>query len=497
MSSSRLSAAELIQLVLDSDSFESWDEPIPDSNHFSSDYCDELERARTRTGLTESIVTGAGRIGDFKVALIVGEFDFLAGSIGVGAAKRIISAFERATLLGLPVLAAPVSGGTRMQEGTLAFLQMVGITGAVMAHKKAGLPYLVYLRNPTTGGVFASWGSLGHVTVAEPGALIGFLGPRVYEALHGAKFPEGVQQAENLYRHGLLDAVLAPEKLPDIASRALRVLMAPKPKPKYLSENFSATSISNAWDSIVITRKPERPGARSLLRYGASDVVLLHGTSEGESEPGLLLALAKFGDAAAVVLAQDRAERSTALGPGALRQARRGMHLAEELGLPLVTVVDTAGAALSKESEEKGLAGEIARSLADQLLLHSPVICVLLGQGSGGGALALLPADRVVAAEHAWLSPLPPEGAAVIVHRDINRAAEMAEAQGVKAAVLLQNQIVDWVVPENPDAADESADFCRRMANVIESEISKLHETPISDLVRDRMKKYRNLGSHI
>jgi len=104
-----------------------------------------------------------------------------------------------------------------------------------MAHKNAGLPYLVYLRNPTTGGVFASWGSLGHVTVAEPGALIGFLGPRVYEALHGTKFPEGVQQAENLYRHGLLDAVLAPEKLSDIASRALRVLMAPKPKPKYLS----------------------------------------------------------------------------------------------------------------------------------------------------------------------------------------------------------------------------------------------------------------------
>lgn len=92
-----------------------------------------------------------------------------------------------------------------MQEGTVAFVQMVKIAGAVAAHKSAGHPYLVYLRNPTMGGVFASWGSLGHMTFAEPGALIGFLGPRVYEALYDRPFPEGVQTAENLYRNGVID----------------------------------------------------------------------------------------------------------------------------------------------------------------------------------------------------------------------------------------------------------------------------------------------------
>ena len=97
-----------------------------------------------------------------------------------------------------------------MQEGTLAFLQMARISEAVGAHRSAGLPYLVYLRNPTTGGVLASWGSLGHVTVAEPGALIGFLGPRVYAALYGTPFPEGVQTAENLFAHGLIDASSPP-----------------------------------------------------------------------------------------------------------------------------------------------------------------------------------------------------------------------------------------------------------------------------------------------
>ncbi|MFD0777114.1 carboxyl transferase domain-containing protein, partial [Streptomonospora algeriensis] len=154
------------------------------------------------------------------------EFGFLAGSIGVAAAERLTEAVERATAERLPLLAAPASGGTRMQEGTVAFLAMVKISAAIAAHKAAGLPYLVYLRHPTTGGVLASWGSQGHVTVAEPGALIGFLGPRVYEQLYGRPFPEGVQSAENLYRRGLVDAVLAVEDLPATAERALNVLLA-------------------------------------------------------------------------------------------------------------------------------------------------------------------------------------------------------------------------------------------------------------------------------
>ena len=185
-------------------------------------------RAREKSGVDEAIVTGEGLLRGRRVAVVAGEFTFLAGSIGVAAADRLTRAVRRATGEGLPLLAAPVSGGTRMQEGTVAFLQMVRITAAVTAHKAAGLPYLVYLRNPTTGGVLASWGSLGHVTVAEPGALIGFLGPRVYEALYGRPFPEGVQLAENLFAHGIVDAVLEPERVADVLDRALTVLSAPR-----------------------------------------------------------------------------------------------------------------------------------------------------------------------------------------------------------------------------------------------------------------------------
>src|SRR5699024_1050285 len=144
------------------------------------------------------------------------------------ASGRITKAFERATTEQLPMLASPMSGGTRMQEGTPAFLHMIKITQAAMAHRAAGLPSLVYLRDPTTGGALASWGSLGHLTIAQPGALIGLLGPRVRQVLLGEGLPEGVQQSESLARQGVIDGVVPLGELRSLAIDALTVLMSPQ-----------------------------------------------------------------------------------------------------------------------------------------------------------------------------------------------------------------------------------------------------------------------------
>jgi len=473
---SRLSARDLIDLVLDDGSWTGWDVP-PERGEVSEEYAAELAAAAERSGVDEAVVTGEGRMRGRRVAVVAGEFAFLAGSIGRDAADRLVAAVERATREGLPLLAAPVSGGTRMQEGTPAFVQMVRISQVVAAHKRAGLPYLVYLRHPTTGGVMASWGSLGHVTVAEPGALVGFLGPRVYEALYDRPFPEGVQTAENLYAHGIIDAVLAPDEIADILDRALAVLHAPRlgiaPVPEPPEEEVPDV---DTWDAVTRSRRTDRPGVRRLLRYAASDVVPLNGTGQGEADPGLLIALVRFGEAPCVFLGQDRRGQTTdhPLGPEALREARRGMRLASELGLPLVTVIDTQGAALSAAAENGGLAGEIARCLSDLVTLDAPTLCLMLGEGNGGGALALLPADRVVAAQHAWLSPLPPEGASAIVHRDTDHAPEMARAQQVRALDLHRIGVVDRVVPEKPDAAEEPEAFCQRVGAVLEHELAVL-----------------------
>lgn len=496
MASARLSATELIDLVLDAGSWSSWDTP-PERGPVSEAYAAELAAAQEKTGLDESVVTGEGLMRGRRVAVVACEFRFLAGSIGVASAERLVRAIERATAEGLPLLAAPVSGGTRMQEGTVAFVQMVKISSAIAAHKSAGLPYLVYLRNPTTGGVMASWGSLGHVTVAEPGALVGFLGPRVYEALYEKPFPEGVQTSENLYAHGLIDAVVPPEEIASILDRALTVLLA---RGAVTSEPANPVDDEiedvDTWDSITRSRRPERPGVRRLLRYAATDVIPLNGTGQGESDPGLLIALARFGGSPCVFLGQDRRGQTEAhpLGPGALREARRGMRLAAELNLPLMTVIDTRGAALSVEAEEGGLAGEIARCLADLVTLDAPTLCLLLGEGTGGGALALLPADRVIAAQHAWLSPLPPEGASAIVHRDLAHAPDMARAQGVRALDMRAAGIVDRIVAEKPDAADEAEEFCARLGEVLRYELATLLHRDRDTLVPERSKKYRRLG---
>ena len=490
-------ALELIEAVIDPGSWMCWDERIDDEPADPA-YAASLRSARERTGLDEAVVTGEGHIRGRRVAVVACEFGFLAGSIGVRAADRLVSAVERATDERLPLLASPTSGGTRMQEGTVAFLQMVKISAAIVRHKANGNPYLVYLRNPTTGGVFASWGSLGHVTVAEPGALVGFLGPRVYEALYGEAFPVGVQTAENLRDHGIVDAVLPPEAITDLTHRALNVLAAAREgSPDVDDIPDDEVSDVPAWESITRSRRPERPGVRELLRQTASDVVLLNGTGEGEAEPGLLLALARFGGAPCVALGPDRSRRGAGnpLGPAGLREARRGMKLAEELKLPLVTVIDTAGAALSREAEEGGLAGEIARSLADLVLLDAPTVCLMLGEGAGGGALALLPADRVVCAQHAWLSPLPPEGASAIIHRTTDRAPEMAEAQGVRSLDLLRDGIVDRVVAEHPDAADEPQAYLERVARVLECELTALLRQDPSVRLAARLSRYRHLGT--
>jgi len=455
--SQRWSAHELIDLVLDAGSYESWDQPIDISGH-SSGYQDELRAAAERAGTDESVITGRGLVRGRPVAFVVNEFSFLGGSIGRAAGERIVSCVARATAEGLPLLATTASGGTRMQEGTPAFFEMVAISRAVMAHRAAGLPYLVHLRHPTTGGVYASWGSLGHVTVAEPGALVGFLGPKVYEALEGKPFPSGVQRAENLAEKGVIDAVVSTEDLPVLIDRTLAVLVDPPSEPALPVRSDQAWSSRPVWESVELTRSGSRLGVRDLLRYGAHGTLALNGTEEGEQDAAVLVTLTRLDGQPCVLVGQDRLQQTRAkpLGAAALREARRGMRLAEELGLPLVTVIDTPGAELSPEAEEGAIAGEIARCIAALTTMTVPTVSVILGQGTGGGALALLPAQVVVAAQNAWLSPLPPEGASVIRHGDVDHAAEMAEAQGIGAAALLESGIVHRVVPELTEDDPES-----------------------------------------
>jgi len=500
----RPTLAELLDAVLDAGSFAAWDAPPVEPFAKPDAYATEFAAAQRATGRDESVTTGSALLRGRRVAVIAGDPAFLAGSIGVAAGERITRALERATAEALPVLAFPVGGGTRMQEGTIAFLQMAKVTQAVMRHKDANLPYLVYLRHPTMGGVLASWGSLGHVQLAEPGALIGFLGPRVYQALYGQPFPAGVQVAENLFDHGIVDAVVPPEELAATWDRILTVLLARREQGLLSGPDAVAPALPPqpqlpdvpAWTSIEVTRRRGRPGVRELLERTASDVTMLNGTGDGQVHPDSVLALARFGGAPCVVLGQCRHGQriENPLDQASLREARRGMRLSRELRLPLVTVIDTPGAALSVDAEEHGMAGEIARTLADLVTLPTPTVSVLLGQGSGGIALALAPADRVIAAQHAWLAPLPPEGASAIVYRDVDHAPELAAAQGVRSADLRAHGIVDRIVAEPADAAADPEGFTRAIADAVTAELRTLMLVPRKERLRARAARLRGLG---
>jgi acetyl-CoA carboxylase carboxyl transferase subunit beta len=382
---------------------------------------------------------------------------------------------------------------------------MIGVASALTVHRAAGLPYLVYLRNPTTGGVLASWGSLGHLTAAEPGALIGLLGPRVQRALYGESLPADVQTAENLHRHGLIDAVVPPADLRDVAIRVLNVMTAPRRRTapsrsgdstRDVHRDHQAADSSRTWDSITRSRRPDRPGVRALLKISATDITPLSGTGAGERDDALLLALARFGEVPCVLVGQDRHSRSEDqnLGPAGLREAIRGMRIARDLDLPLVTVVDNPGASLSRQSEEGGLAHGIAQCLVELSELATPTVCALLGEGGGGTALALLVADRVLCAEHAWLAPLPPEGAAEVLHKTTARAGEVAEAQGAGSAALVRHGIADRIIPEYPDAADEPEAFMRRVGAAIEEEISDLGAADAIQRLAARAARHRPAG---
>jgi acetyl-CoA carboxylase carboxyl transferase subunit beta len=187
-------------------------------------YVDRLKDARAKTGLADAVKVGVGEIDGTPVTAVVQDFDFMGGSLGMGAGEAIIRGFMTAVERRTPLVLFAASGGARMQEGILSLMQMPRTTAGVQALREAGLPYVVVLTNPTTGGVTASYAMLGDVHIAEPGALIGFAGPRVIEQTIREKLPEGFQRAEYLRDHGMVDMVVPRHELKGVLGRLCRLL---------------------------------------------------------------------------------------------------------------------------------------------------------------------------------------------------------------------------------------------------------------------------------
>lgn len=443
-----MSLAEVLDCLIDPGSAQPIEVP---RREFSGEYATKLRQAAQRSGVDESVQALFATIDGHRVVVIGGEFEFLAGSIGQQAADTVVAGYRAATRDRLPVVTLPTSGGTRMQEGTAAFFRMTDIARAAGEHLRTGAVRVCWLRNPTSGGVMATWGSYGDVSAAEPGAMLGFLGPRVYEALFNEPFPAGVQTAENLAQVGVIDEVVALPELRGWVSRILSVACGDD-DPRPITTPV-AGDVVDAWEAITVTRDPQRVGPRAILDL-LTDRTDLNGSGTGESGSGIQVSLGRLRGRRCLVIAQLR----TTISPSDLRVAQRGLKLADRIGLPVVSVIDTPGGELSQAAEESAMAGEIARTLQMLTTLSVPSVSCIMGQGCGGAALALIPARTVLCMANAWVSPLPPEGASSILYRSVDRAADMAREQGVGAMSLLQAGVVDAVVAEHPDLVSAVSD---------------------------------------
>ncbi|QDC01800.1 acetyl-CoA carboxylase, carboxyltransferase subunit beta [Mesorhizobium sp. 8] len=225
----KISAKERLKFFFDDGKYEVIENPkvAQDPLKFRDEkrYTDRLKEAKAKTSLEDAILNATGAIDGLPVVVTVQDFAFMGGSLGMAAGEAIVHAFETAVKRKRPLILFAASGGARMQEGILSLMQLPRTTVAVDRLKEAGLPYVVVLTNPTTGGVTASYAMLGDVHIAEPGALIGFAGPRVIEQTIREKLPDGFQRAEYLMEHGMVDMVVSRLEMKKTVANLLKLLM--------------------------------------------------------------------------------------------------------------------------------------------------------------------------------------------------------------------------------------------------------------------------------
>jgi acetyl-CoA carboxylase carboxyl transferase subunit beta len=219
-----MGAYERLSWIAEPDSFQEWDAGLRSYNPLRfPGYDDKLLEARENTGLEEAIITGLAMVQGYQVALGIMDSRFLMGSMGSVVGEKISRAIEKAIDLSCPLITFAVAGGARMQEGVLSLMQMAKTTAALERFHKHGLLYVSVMTHPTVGGVPASFAGLGDIIIAEPGALIGFTGPRVIEQTLGQRLPERFQRAEFQLEHGMLDLVVDRAELPDLIGKLLRL----------------------------------------------------------------------------------------------------------------------------------------------------------------------------------------------------------------------------------------------------------------------------------
>lgn len=469
----RVHAYRRIEMVADQGSFEEWDRELSVSNPLNfPGYEKKLAAAREKTRLNEAVVTGRASIGGNRAVLAVCDARFLMSSMGHNVGEKIARAVERATEEKLPVIIFACSGGARMQEGLVSLMQMAKTSAALQRHHEAGQLFISVLTDPTTGGVTASFAMLGDIILAEPGALIGFAGPRVIEQTIGQKLPEGFQRSEFLLDHGFIDRIVKREDMRETLSQILKLhrkgeMVDIKPDPDEAALFTPAKlmpAVRSAWDSVLLSRKADRLVASDYINALFDDFMEFHGDRYFKDDGAIIGGIASFHGMPVTVIGQEKGKttkenihRNFGMpSPDGYRKALRLMKQAETFGRPILCFVDTPGAFCGLEAEERGQGEAIARNLFEMASLKVPVLSLVIGEGGSGGALAMAVANEVWMMENAIYSVLSPEGFASILWKDSKKADEAAKVMKITAKELKELGLIERVIPEESPACKDT-----------------------------------------
>lgn len=478
----RIHAYRRIQMVIDEGTFEEWDHDLTGGNPVNyKGYPEKVQALQEKTGLKEAVVTGRGKINGRETVIAVCDGRFLMASMGWAVGEKITRAVERATEEKLPVIIFACSGGARMQEGITSLMQMAKTSAALERHSKAGLLYVSVLTEPTTGGVTASFAMLGDIILTEPGALIGFAGPRVIEQTIRQKLPKGFQRAEFLVEHGFVDDIVRRENLKETLGKILEMhegqstdSTSENEKASYINKDeFSPKSdvahaginpYLTAWERVQLSRKTDRPSGSDYIEALFTDFMEFHGDRNYGDDRAVIGGIAKFHGRPVTVIVQEKGTNTKEniahnFGmpmPEGYRKALRLMKQAEKFHRPVICFVDTPGAFCGIEAEERGQGEAIARNLRELAGLKTPVLSIVTGEGGSGGALALAAGDQVWMLENSVYSILSPEGFASILWKDSTKAKEAAAVMKLTASDLYQKGIIEQVIPEPENLTPES-----------------------------------------
>lgn len=515
----RIGTRTRIRMVADTGTFQEWFTDLETENPLEyPGYEEKIANLQEKTKLHEAVTVGKCMVNGLETVLGVCDARFLMGSMGYVVGEKITRAFERATEEKLPVVLFTSSGGARMQEGIVSLMQMAKTSAAIRKHSEAGLFYLPVLTDPTTGGVTASFAMLGDVILAEPGALIGFAGPRVIAQTIGQKLPEGFQRAEFLVEKGIIDGVVERQELKETVWKLLKIHQDSMQYIHYGKtqnvENFPEIKSSRgkagtdgkseltAWERVEISRSKERPTTLSYVQQIFDEFLELHGDRAFRDDGAVIGGIAMFSGQPVTVIGQQKGKnvkeniyRNFGMAsPEGYRKALRLMKQAEKFGRPVVTFVDTPGAACGIEAEERGQGEAIARNLLEMSGIRTPMVSILIGEGGSGGALGLAVTDEVWMMENATYSILSPEGFASILWKDGKRAKEASEVMRITAKDLKNLRIIERVIREPEPANEENLpEIAEEIREDLDGFLRKSSQKTREEIVEERYERFRRM----